>query len=275
MTPAKDRFRPVPHRFELRLARWSTVNEICPAPVDFPIHAYKLRSFQSMIDNIGDETFLVDLIGIVTGVPPLVSVDVKGRQVSKRVVRLTVMRQTAILALWGENADGLDADALVVSSRKEPVIALVMGCTYNLEDSMLSLSASYGSKICINMANPDVVFLRNRRIGSVQCTIEWIIDKGQRFRSLEVENVDVSCLASMIPHVAVELESLPDAKDLGKKDGTGARGAAADKRKDKRQRSGTSKSHVSKKLFTYGAGGRRRATTMLINCSACPNDHGG
>lgn len=164
MTPAKDRFRPVPHRFELRLARWSTVNEICPAPVDFPIHAYKLRSFQSMIDNIGDETFLVDLIGIVTGVPPLVSVDVKGRQVSKRVVRLTVMRQTAILALWGENADGLDADALVVSSRKEPVIALVMGCTYNLEDSMLSLSASYGSKICINMANPDVVFLRNRSV---------------------------------------------------------------------------------------------------------------
>ncbi|PNT63610.1 hypothetical protein BRADI_4g18320v3 [Brachypodium distachyon] len=201
VTPARDWFRPVLHRFEIRLAKWSTVTEVSPMPDDFPLHTYKLRTFQNLLDNMGDKMFLADVVGIVTGVSPLISVDVKGRQVSKRVVRLTDTRQTAILALWDENAEHLDADALVDSSLREPVIALVMGCTYKIEDSMLSLSASYGSKICINIANPGIVFLRNRA-GSVQYTIEWIVDKGQGFSVVEVEKSDVESLGSMIPHVA-------------------------------------------------------------------------
>ncbi|XP_014758671.2 replication protein A 70 kDa DNA-binding subunit B [Brachypodium distachyon] len=204
VTPARDWFRPVLHRFEIRLAKWSTVTEVSPMPDDFPLHTYKLRTFQNLLDNMGDKMFLADVVGIVTGVSPLISVDVKGRQVSKRVVRLTDTRQTAILALWDENAEHLDADALVDSSLREPVIALVMGCTYKIEDSMLSLSASYGSKICINIANPGIVFLRNRA-GSVQYTIEWIVDKGQGFSVVEVEKSDVESLGSMIPHVAAVL----------------------------------------------------------------------
>ncbi|PNT67923.1 hypothetical protein BRADI_3g33726v3 [Brachypodium distachyon] len=167
VTLARDNYRAVDH------------NVIDPVPPEFPLHVYRLRTFQNIMESLH---YLfrcyVDVLGIVTGVSELLSADVKGRVISRRIIRLTDTRHTAIVSLWGMNAERLDARAFVRLSEREPVVALIMGCTFRMQDggswvsfcvvsgfygfiehillllsfnsAMISLSASFGSKICIN-----------------------------------------------------------------------------------------------------------------------------
>ncbi|XP_024319387.1 uncharacterized protein LOC112272524 [Brachypodium distachyon] len=144
----------------------------------------------------------VDVLGIVTGVSELLSADVKGRVISMRIIRLTDTRHTAIVSLWRTNAERLDTHALVRLSEPEPVIVLIMGCTFRMQDAMISLLASFGSKICINIANRDVVALRNRVVGD-RYSIEWIAERGRRYSSMGIENTNVVALAALIPHNAM------------------------------------------------------------------------
>lgn len=53
----------------------------------------------------------------------------------------------------------------------------------------------------------------------------------------------------MPPRDVLDQSRLPDLNGLSKKAGSNMKGASADKRKDKRQRPGMSRSNASKKLF--------------------------
>ncbi|XP_024313976.1 uncharacterized protein LOC112270551 [Brachypodium distachyon] len=99
-------------------------------------------------------------------------------------------------------------------SKKEPVICWSWGAhfviwtfftVYTIScyvPLLLNLSASYGSKICINLDNPDVVALRNRIAGEFYL-VDCISDRGRRFDSPDPLRTDVSYLASIVPHVAM------------------------------------------------------------------------
>ncbi|KQJ88545.1 hypothetical protein BRADI_4g19440v3 [Brachypodium distachyon] len=132
---ARDKYRAVDHKYEMRFTSWTTVNKIDPAPAGFPLHAYKIRTFQSIMENVTDKTFLVDVLVITTGVSELLSADVKGRITSRRILRLTDTRHTSIVYV-GANAEKMDAHALVRLSEREPVIVLIMGCTFRMQDGM-------------------------------------------------------------------------------------------------------------------------------------------
>lgn len=185
---------------EAWLTKWTEITEITPVPESLPRYAYRLKSFQSLLASAGDKTYLADVVGIVTGVSRAVTVDVKGRPVSKRTLRLTDTRETATVALWSENAEAIDSEMLIDVSSREPVVAFVMGRTYKKQDSVLELSASDGSQVCINTDIPEIVALRDRLVGSVQ-PVELIMEKGWRFESNEALAVTVADLAMMNPHV--------------------------------------------------------------------------
>jgi replication factor A1 len=160
-----------------------------------PRYAYKLRSFQNILANVGDKTYLagdlcaivaiicgtflscylcscystmvtcfsviVDVIGVVTGVSSLVSIDVKGHSTSKCTLCLTdtrfvvsvsvsvvltccllicadyIFHAAGILRqLWGRNAEAIDSGRLIEDSSREPVVALIIGCTHKKQDFM-------------------------------------------------------------------------------------------------------------------------------------------
>lgn len=46
----------------------------------------------------------------------------------------------------------IDDDDLIKRSHREPLIVLSMGCTIRTQDAMLTLTASYGSQACLNLA---------------------------------------------------------------------------------------------------------------------------
>ncbi|KAM0865940.1 hypothetical protein ACQ4PT_042946 [Festuca glaucescens] len=198
---ARDAFRSVEHGFEAWLTKWTDIVEITPVPESLPRYAYKLRSFQNILANVGDKTYLADVIGIVTGVSSLVSIDVKGHSTSKCTLYLTDTRDTATVALWGRNAESIDSGRLIEDSSREPVVALIMGCTHKKQDSMLELSASYGSQVCINMDIPDIVALCDRLVGS-HYPIELIMERGRRYESDEIQVVTMPEMSAMNPHVA-------------------------------------------------------------------------
>lgn len=81
------------------------------------------------------------------------------------------------------------------------MVALMMGCTHKKQDSMLELSASYGSQVCINMDISDIVTLRDRLVGS-HYPIELIMERGRRYECGEIQVVTVPEMSAMNPHVA-------------------------------------------------------------------------
>lgn len=46
-------------------------------------------------------------------------------------------RETGMVLIWNKNYDALDADRLIETSKKETVVALVMGCTLLKQECML------------------------------------------------------------------------------------------------------------------------------------------
>lgn len=76
----------------------------------------------------------------------------------------------------------------------EHLILLAMGCTFKLQQFMLNLTPSYGSRICVNYADPHVSALRNRIIG-LDYTVERLVEKGHRLDALSAENSSVAYLA--------------------------------------------------------------------------------
>ncbi|XP_047043815.1 uncharacterized protein LOC124648024 [Lolium rigidum] len=81
-----------------------------------------------------------------------------------------------------------------------------MGCTHKKQDSVLKLSTSYGSQVCINMDIPDIVALRARLVGS-HYPIELIMERGRRYESDEIQVVTVPEMSAMNPHVASRFQS--------------------------------------------------------------------
>lgn len=101
---------------------------------------------KGIAETVTDKTYLADFIGLINGVSAFIELDVKGRSTSKRNLQITDGRHTAILALWGDNA-------CANRSHREPLIVLAMGCTFRTQDAVLTLTASYGSKAFLNLAN--------------------------------------------------------------------------------------------------------------------------
>lgn len=200
IVPVVRPFRTTYHRFELRFTAWTNVTRIDPVPDTFPLYTYRLRSIKDITDTVTDKTYLADVVGLITGVCALTELDVKGKRTNKRNLRITDGRHNAILALWGDNAVQIDGDDLIKRSQWEPLILLAMGCTFKIQDAMLMLTASYGSKICINLANPDISSFRNRITG-MDHSIEWISERLRRVATDEIEQTTVAYLASAIPHV--------------------------------------------------------------------------
>ncbi|KAM3044149.1 hypothetical protein ACUV84_015299 [Puccinellia chinampoensis] len=123
--------------------------ERSPVSLRVCLYAYKIKSFQSLLGSAGDKMYLAGVIGIVTGVSQVVK-DV--RPLSELSALPTQGRQQQ----WLYGARMLK---LIDISSREPVVALIMGCTYKKQNSMLELSASYGSQICINVEIPEIIGL--------------------------------------------------------------------------------------------------------------------
>ncbi|KQJ87973.2 hypothetical protein BRADI_4g14639v3, partial [Brachypodium distachyon] len=173
LTLARDNYRAVDHKYEMRFTSWTTISVIDPAPPEFPLHVYKLCTFQNIMESVTDKTVwpVPYVLGIVTGVSELLSADVKGRVISMRIIRLTDTRHTAIVSLWRTNAERLDTHALVRLSEPEPVIVLIMGCTFRMQDGGLWVSF---------------------------CVVSAMISLLASF-----ENTNVVALAALIPHNAM------------------------------------------------------------------------
>lgn len=184
------------------MARFTThtkINEITAVPNDFPEYVCTIVSFDVLRTRLGQNQFLSDTIGLITGISHIKTVLAKGITKTIRNINITDGRGTACVTLWGTHATEFDAPGLQTAAENGPVVVLFVGLTARLHEGQLSLQGSTIYKWYTNTNLPEVLALQNS-FSAIPHQIKWF---GQTQSQMAPIPMTVHELTTLNAHEAV------------------------------------------------------------------------
>lgn len=153
-----------PHR--IRLTQNTRVTIVNPQPENFPCYAYDAKPFDVLTQRVGDSSLLSDVIG--TGILPPKTNEDPQRQIFIKNENGT----NATVTLWGNYAEGFDAESLSEGSIRDNMIVLFVGMTVTKFSGQLAFKNTASTRWYFNPEMQEVDAMR-QSLGTQHYVIEW------------------------------------------------------------------------------------------------------
>ncbi|KAL6660922.1 hypothetical protein ACP70R_000306 [Stipagrostis hirtigluma subsp. patula] len=170
---ARSSYRPVDHPYLARLTRFTEVYPVPAVPQSFPRYGCKVAPFAVLRQRAGKKLLMSDAIGLMTKSSHANPQSTKYGMKSIRTVHITDGSETAVVTLWGPQADQFNAEAYMAMGAQNPVVLLFAGVTTSVFEGRLRLQASTSCRWYENPELPEASALR-QRFGFTVGRPEWI-----------------------------------------------------------------------------------------------------
>ncbi|CAN6290913.1 unnamed protein product [Urochloa humidicola] len=153
----KNSYRPVHASYMLEFTYWTEIKAAINPPETFPRYVYRLTEFDQLYERIGDHTYFLDVLAVITDVGEPVckyTSTNEGSTITRDVMLEGIDGNELKLTLWGKRAQEFSIDNVYNSTDAKPIVTLFVGCLmrsfFNTEQY---LSGSYACKWYFN---PDI-----------------------------------------------------------------------------------------------------------------------
>ncbi|CAN6240492.1 unnamed protein product [Urochloa humidicola] len=153
----KSSFRPVHAPYMLEFIHWTEIKPAINPPETFPRYVYRLTEFDQLFERIGDNTYFLDVLAVITEVAEPICKYTSINELStitRNVVLQDINGNELKLTLWGRRAQEFSIDNVYNASDAKPIVTLFVGCLmksfYNNEQYLS------GSSACKWYFNPEI-----------------------------------------------------------------------------------------------------------------------
>ncbi|CAL5025448.1 unnamed protein product [Urochloa decumbens] len=158
----KNAYRPVHASYMLEFNYWTEIKPAINPPETFPRYVYRLIEFNQLYEHLGDHTYFLDVLAIITEVAEPVcmySSTNEGTTISRNVMLQDINGNEMKLTLWGTRAQEFSIDNVYNANDAKPIVTLFVGCLMrSFFNSAISASEHYlsGSSACKWYFNPEI-----------------------------------------------------------------------------------------------------------------------
>ncbi|PUZ40479.1 hypothetical protein GQ55_9G427200 [Panicum hallii var. hallii] len=138
VTNLKNSFRPVHAPFMIEFTCHTRINVVTNPPLTFPKYIYNLTDFEDLYSYIGDRTYFLDILAIITEVaePQWRPISTQPKPAFTRDVTLQSIDLSFYvfsgsemkLTLWGQRAREFNINSVYDAESAKPIVTLFVGC---------------------------------------------------------------------------------------------------------------------------------------------------
>ncbi|CAL5046523.1 unnamed protein product [Urochloa decumbens] len=158
----KDSYRPVHAPYMLEFIHWTEIKPAINPPETFPRYVYRLTEFDQLSERIGDHTYFLDILAVITEVAEPVCKYTSTNEVStitRNVMLQDINGNELKLTLWGRCAQEFSIDNVYNAIDAKPIVTLFVG--YLMKSFYNNANSTYehylsGSSACKWYFNPEI-----------------------------------------------------------------------------------------------------------------------
>ncbi|CAN6342885.1 unnamed protein product [Urochloa humidicola] len=161
----KEKFRPVNASYMLQFTFWTEINPAINPPETFPRYIYRLTEFEDLFTRIGDKTYFLDVLAVITEVGEPVWKFVssnEGSAITRNIMLEDINGNELKLTLWGTRAQEFSVDNVYNARDAKPIVTLFVGCLMKTMHNEPYLSGSSACKWYFNPEIPEAEAFRAR-----------------------------------------------------------------------------------------------------------------